>query len=222
MLSMPKYFPIVSQFLVGQKVMGAEQVSGPQTNEERSSRTRARLLDATVECLMEKGYASTTTTDVVKRAGVSRGALAHHFPNKAELVAAASVHLIRRRYEFYCSRMSQGQENLNLNERLEAMYREYDRWFPATIEFMVAARTDDNLNTLFSEEMEPYTRELTELSMDEFSEFDNHESSLMIGYILGCFIRGLCLERIVNSEALVEQIFAEFSKIIEVYARHGS
>jgi hypothetical protein len=118
--------------------------------------------------------------------------------------------------------MSQGQENLNLNERLEAMYREYDRWFPATIEFMVAARTDDNLNTLFSEEMEPYTRELTELSMDEFSEFDNHESSLMIRYVLGCFIRGLCLERIVNSEALVEQIFAEFSKIIEVYARHGS
>ena len=40
--------------------------------EERSAETRGRLLDATVECLHEFGYAGTTTTEIARRAGVSR------------------------------------------------------------------------------------------------------------------------------------------------------
>ena len=58
---------------------------------------RARLLDATVDCLVAGGYAKLSTNDVVRRAGVSRGALAHHFPTKSELVAAAGTRLIERR-----------------------------------------------------------------------------------------------------------------------------
>ena len=44
-----------------------------RTQEERSAETRARLLEATIESLGEVGYASTTTTGVCERAGVSRG-----------------------------------------------------------------------------------------------------------------------------------------------------
>ena len=58
-----------------------------------------RLLDATVECLVKHGYAHTTTTLVCERAGVSRGALLHHFPKKAELVRAAIEHVFERRLE---------------------------------------------------------------------------------------------------------------------------
>ena len=43
---------------------------------------RARLLEATVELLVERGYAGTSTTLVSERAGVSRGAQLHHFPTK--------------------------------------------------------------------------------------------------------------------------------------------
>ncbi len=50
--------------------------------EERSAETRRRLLDATVACLFERGYAGTTTTELARRAGVSRGAQMHHFPKK--------------------------------------------------------------------------------------------------------------------------------------------
>jgi len=48
--------------------------------EERRASTRARLLDATVECLVDHGYAATTTTVIAERAGVSRGAQLHHYP----------------------------------------------------------------------------------------------------------------------------------------------
>ena len=68
-----------------------------RTQGERSAETRARLLDATVESLIEAGYAHTTTTAVCARAGLSRGAQLHHFPTKSELVIAAVAHLTRRR-----------------------------------------------------------------------------------------------------------------------------
>jgi AcrR family transcriptional regulator len=60
---------------------------------------RARLLEATVECLVERGFAGTSTTLVSERAGVSRGAQLHHFPTKNALVVAAVEHLTDKRGE---------------------------------------------------------------------------------------------------------------------------
>ena len=54
--------------------------------QERSRATQARLLEATVECLVEHGWSGTTTTVVAERAGVSRGAQLHHYPTRAALV----------------------------------------------------------------------------------------------------------------------------------------
>lgn len=68
-----------------------------RTQEMRSAETRARILDATLECLIELGYSGTSTPEVCRRAGMSRGALLHHFPTKAELVISAVTHLAARR-----------------------------------------------------------------------------------------------------------------------------
>lgn len=64
-----------------------------RTQEERSSETKRRLLDAAFEVLKERGYAGFTTSEVAKRAGVSRGAQVHHFPSKNDLVSAAVEHV---------------------------------------------------------------------------------------------------------------------------------
>jgi len=72
-----------------------------RTQAERSAGTRARLLDATIACLHDLGYARTSTPEIARRAGLSRGAQLHHFPTKAELVTSAVEHLfLRRRDEF--------------------------------------------------------------------------------------------------------------------------
>ena len=59
--------------------------------EERSAETRGRLLDATVACLHEFGYAGTTTTEIARRAGVSRGAQVHHGAARAVSLPAATT-----------------------------------------------------------------------------------------------------------------------------------
>lgn len=65
----------------------------PRTQQQRRADTRARLLAATIDCLVEHGYAGTTTQRVQDRAGVSRGALLHHFATKEALLVAAVSHV---------------------------------------------------------------------------------------------------------------------------------
>jgi AcrR family transcriptional regulator len=69
----------------------------PRTQQQRRDETRRALLDAAVESLIEVGFARTTTLEVQRRAEVSRGALLHHFPSKAELLVAAIAHLAEMR-----------------------------------------------------------------------------------------------------------------------------
>jgi len=68
-----------------------------RTQLERTSTTRAKLLDATLDSLVELGYARTTTQAIAARAGLSRGAQLHHFPTKESLVVAAVEHLAAKR-----------------------------------------------------------------------------------------------------------------------------
>ena len=67
--------------------------------DERVRRTRGRILDAAVAVLVEHGVAGATTVAVQARAGVSRGALLHHFPSRAELLAAVVDHVVGARDE---------------------------------------------------------------------------------------------------------------------------
>ncbi|QHS10793.1 TetR/AcrR family transcriptional regulator [Sinimarinibacterium sp. NLF-5-8] len=65
---------------------------------ERSEQTRARILDATLDCLAQYGYAGTGVAQVIAQAGVSRGAWSHHFASMNALIVAAAEHLMQRVY----------------------------------------------------------------------------------------------------------------------------
>jgi len=64
-----------------------------RTQSERRRATQEALLNATIASLVEEGYAHTTTRGIAERAGVTPGALQHHFATKAQLVAEAIGHL---------------------------------------------------------------------------------------------------------------------------------
>jgi AcrR family transcriptional regulator len=68
-----------------------------RTQAERREQTRSKLLDATIQSVLEVGYAGTTTRRVAELAGVSQGAQTHHFPHRVDLVGAAVEELAARR-----------------------------------------------------------------------------------------------------------------------------
>lgn len=60
----------------------------PKTNRDRTAATRAALIEAARRLFVEHGFGETSTPEVVKEAGVTRGALYHHFADKRELFRA--------------------------------------------------------------------------------------------------------------------------------------
>lgn len=59
-----------------------------QTNAQRSAQTRQALLVAARSLFVEKGFAATSTPELVERTGLTRGALYHHFRDKSEVLQA--------------------------------------------------------------------------------------------------------------------------------------
>lgn len=124
-----------------------------RTQAERSAAMRARILKAAVTCLFKQGYGATTTVSVASLAKVSRGAMLHHFPSKADLMLATLSHVL----------------DLNAANFLKAAAKIEDPWEryaalpdlrldtgsqPAGVAFMeiiVGARSDDAVRSRFDE-----------------------------------------------------------------------
>lgn len=149
-----------------------------RTQAERSASTRARLLEATVACLVESGYAGTTTSAIELRAGVSRGARIHHFRTKAELLAAAVEQLyadITARYAEALERMGPDARDFSVGYRL--LWDVYsERTHEAVLEVFVAARTDPELRVALAEVAAPQQRGARDFANQRFPSLATPEA----------------------------------------------
>lgn len=135
-----------------------------RTRSERTADSRALILDAAVECLVEFGYSGASTLVIQARAGVSRGRLLHHFPSRDELLVAAAQHLAAHRLAETEQRAAdllaeepEGRARVDrCIELLWDTFREPHFW--AAIELWTAART----NPALAQALHPQERRLRE------------------------------------------------------------
>jgi AcrR family transcriptional regulator len=130
-----------------------------RTQSERSASTRARILEATVSSLYEFGYHRTTTQRIEQRAGVTRGALLHHFGAKSVLLAETVRYLVAK-WEAQLEQAREANPPLKPRHLLnEFVFRRLDDpLFCAYLEIWIAARTDIELLAV----LRPLHRELGE------------------------------------------------------------
>jgi AcrR family transcriptional regulator len=134
---------------------------------DRSRAMRARLLEATVELLVERGFAGTSTTLVSERAGVSRGAQLHHFPTKNDLVVAAVEHLTEIRGSELAAAAEQLPAQRTTRAVLDLLAAHFtSRVFTAALELWVAARTDPALMEAVSPLEQKVGREVHRLTVE--------------------------------------------------------
>ncbi|GAA4628241.1 TetR/AcrR family transcriptional regulator [Actinoallomurus vinaceus] len=175
----------------------------PRTQEERRAETQARLLDATVECLAELGWSSTSTTEVARRAGVSRGAQQHHYPTKMLLVAAALEHLLeRQRLAFERAFAALPAERRNVEGALDLLW-EIFRQAPALalMELAMAARTDETLRELSI----GINERIIQVILEEFQRLfpesvDEGTAGTLIRTVFAMFV-GLTLQNSLDDDA---------------------
>jgi len=122
--------------------------------QQKSARTRLRLVEAAIDCLVEGGYSRLTTQGVAERTGVSRGAMHHHFPTRMDLVEAVVEHVFYERMRLflddYLSSLARSSEAEMLAIAAAAHWRSvHSREYAAYLELAVAARTDAELNQFF-------------------------------------------------------------------------
>jgi AcrR family transcriptional regulator len=58
------------------------------TQQQRSARAREKLIGAAIALICDKGFAALTVADIASAAGMTRGAIQHHFEGRQELVLA--------------------------------------------------------------------------------------------------------------------------------------
>jgi AcrR family transcriptional regulator len=63
----------------------------PRRTKEEADITRQTVLRAALQVFSQQGYSATRLEDVAEKAGVTRGAIYHHFGNKADLYIEMSV-----------------------------------------------------------------------------------------------------------------------------------
>jgi AcrR family transcriptional regulator len=88
-----------------------------RTQVERSEATRNALIEAARALFAERGYADVGTEEIVRAAGVTRGALYHHFDGKRELFEA----VYERIEAELAQRIASGALGGGVAEPLEAM-----------------------------------------------------------------------------------------------------
>lgn len=173
------------------------------TRAAQRASTRALLVETGVRLLVERGYAGLTTVAVQKAAGLSRGALLHHFPTRDDLVAA----VIGRLLEMHEAAAGEALRHVapdggRVAGAVEAMFAVMRRpAFAAQVELWTAARTDPGLRLLVAQEERRAGHELARVVDDLFGpELAAHPRFRSVARLTVQVLRGLALTEVLRED----------------------
>ena len=135
-----------------------------RTQQQRREETIARLLDASIETIIEFGYARTSAALIAKRAEVSDGAIFRHFPTMGDFMAATAHEAGRRQLEAAAKRIAEIRTAKPTLEDVLTIMRDLTVNSTNTVlyELAVAARTDESLRDALQGVMTAYMMKIYE------------------------------------------------------------
>lgn len=120
--------------------------------EFKSSEMRETILEATLDCLADHGYANTTNSLVCERAGISRGAMLHHYRTRQDLIVATIEYAFYKHLSNF-SKMVTSLADSERRDRNSAIAIDWHlcltREYKAYQELQMASRTNPELRKVF-------------------------------------------------------------------------
>jgi AcrR family transcriptional regulator len=169
---------------------------------QKSASTRNLIIEAAIECFIKLGYARTTTTAIAERAGLSRGAMLHHFPSKIDIVRAAVEHLHAKRLRAFrksAQRAAPGGDRVQ--QSVEAYWAHAKHpMFVAFFELSVAARTDPELAAILRPAQEAFERELHRTALEVFPDWPKGEEFDLALDLSHYLLEGMAISFLVHKE----------------------
>ncbi len=165
-----------------------------RTQADRSAATRARIINATLSMLQTEGYAATTIQRIAKAAGVSLGALQHHYPTKSLIMATVLRHYAVKRARIYRQALRLKVDPVTrIDAMMDAMWHMVTDGpdFIATVEIELARRSDPELRAATESVLARIDQFMTRW-LARTAQPDTHFISLRL--INSILLRGIAVE----------------------------
>jgi AcrR family transcriptional regulator len=182
----------------------AIRTAAPKSNFEptqqalKSAQTRARLIESTIRCLVKFGYSGTTTPKVAAEAGLSRGAMLHHFENGGALMQATIAELLDRRLRAF--RRAAGSPGDDVRTLVRTYWKQLlSPAFVAFVELAIAARTDSNLARILEPAQAEFRERWYELAVQLFPQWQNDREAFNLALALTQnTVEGMAINRLIH------------------------
>ncbi|CCK61020.1 TetR/AcrR family transcriptional regulator [Mycobacterium canetti] len=133
-----------------------------RTQQQRREETVARLLQASIDTIIEVGYARSSAAVITKRAGVSVGALFRHFETMGDFMAATAYEVLRRQLETFTKQVAEIPADRPALPAALTILRDITAGSTNAVlyELMVAARTDEKLKETLQNVLGQYSAKI--------------------------------------------------------------
>ena len=171
-------------------------------HQQKSELTRTAILDAAVDCIYQLGYRDTTTENIANQAGVSRGAMLHHFPTRFELIEATVLHLSRKRLNMFVQQetsIQRGATYSRIEAGIDAFWEQLNTpVFVVFMELKVATRTDKQLEEVLLPALEDFQAAWYENTRQIFPDLALSEAFERANFLTLYLLEGMAMARIVD------------------------
>lgn len=150
----------------------------------------------------DRGYDRAATPELAERAGVSRGALVHHYPARSDLISAAMEHLlIQGARDIRRVADDVAAERMGLNDFIEFLWAIFSGcFFYLSIAFINAARTDDELRRKMIPIVRKFHEGLDGIWADLQKIDENPREARVILNLTVCLVRGTGIQNVLKDD----------------------
>lgn len=180
-----------------------------RTQQQRREETVGRLIDASIDTIVEVGYARASAAVITKRAGVSVGALFRHFDTMGDFMAATASEVLRRQLESFTKGVAEIPADQPALEAALAMLRDITSGPTNAVvyELLVAARTDEKLRETLQHELGQYSAKIVEAAraLPGAEGFPEETFPVVVALMTNVFDGAAVVEGVLPQPAIAER-----------------
>jgi AcrR family transcriptional regulator len=197
-----------------------------RTQQQRREETIGRLLEACIASIVEVGYARASAAVITKRAGVSVGALFRHFETMGDFMAATASEVLRRQVESFTKQVAEIPADRPALEAALTILRDITSSSTNAVmyELMIAARTDEKLNTHLRDVLAQYTAKILAAArtLPGAESFPEDTFPVLVALLTNVFDGAAIVRGVLPEPDIEEQRIALLNALITGLPNEGS